>query len=178
MKGIIFSEFLTLVEDKFGLDICQQILDDNNDTGAYTSVGTYDHLALVKLIVSLSKLTGISVEQLQEVYGKSIFINLYQSMPGLEGKTKSTFEFVKSVEEYIHIEVKKLYHNAMPPEFIFISETKAQLVMDYHSARCLSHVCLGLLHGCAEHFNEKIHIDMDPLNPQESEVRFCLTLGE
>lgn len=178
MKGIIFSEFLNLVEDKFGLEVCQTILDENNDAGVYTSVGTYDHLALVKLIVSLSKITGISVEQLQEVYGKSIFINLYQSMPALKGKTKTTFEFVKSVEEYIHIEVKKLYSNATPPTFVFISETNAQLVMDYHSARCLSHVCLGLLHGCAEHFNEKIAIEMEPLNEQESEVRFFIKLTE
>ena len=81
MKGIIFSEFLELVEDKFGLDVCQNMLDENQDEGVYTTVGTYDHKALIKLIMTLSKLTGISAEDLQVVYGESIFNTLYNSMP-------------------------------------------------------------------------------------------------
>ena len=47
-------------------------------------------------------------------------------MPGLEGKADSTFAFINSVEEYIHIEVKKLYPNANPPTFKFISATETQ----------------------------------------------------
>jgi hypothetical protein len=175
MKGIIFAEFLELVEDTFGLEICQQILDENQNDGVYTSVGTYDHHDLIKLIVSLSKLTGISIEDLQEVYGKSVFITLFNSMPGLEGKSDSTFSFIKSVEEYIHIEVKKLYQNANPPTFNFISATESQLVMDYVSARCMSHVCLGLIRGCAEHFGENIEITMEPITEDRSEVRFTIT---
>ncbi|WP_394204132.1 heme NO-binding domain-containing protein [Shewanella waksmanii] len=176
MKGIIFSEFLNLVEDTFGLEICQKMLDENQSDGVYTSVGTYDHRDLVKLIVTLSQLTGVDAEELQRVYGKSIFIRLYQSMPGLQGQAHSTFEFVKSVEEYIHIEVKKLYQNANPPKFTFVSEKKAQLIMDYHSARCMSHVCFGLLQGCADHFNEQMDIDMQPLDDDGTEVRFTLNI--
>ena len=174
MKGIIFSEFLELVEDTFGLEICQEMLDQNNDEGAYTSVGTYDHKDLVKLIISLSKLTGISIEDLQEVYGKSVFLTLFDSMPGLKGKSSSTFEFIKQVENYIHIEVKKLYSDANPPQFTFISSTESEMVMDYISARCFSHVCFGLIQGCAEFFNEKIDIQMIPIQEDGSQVRFTL----
>lgn len=175
MKGIIFTEFLELVEDTFGLDVCQKMLDENQNEGIYTSVGTYDHGDLVKLIVSLSKLTGVSAEELQRVYGKSVFNTLYNSLPGLEGKADSTFSFIKSVEEYIHIEVKKLYPSANPPSFKFISASKTLLVMDYLSARCMSHVCLGLIQGCAEHFAENIDIQMDPINAEQSQVRFTIT---
>ncbi|MGS0680898.1 heme NO-binding domain-containing protein [Shewanella sp. 125m-7] len=175
MKGIIFAEFLELVEDTFGLETCQKMLDENQNDGVYTSVGTYDHRDLVKLIVTLSKLTGISAEELQQVYGRSIFNTLYKSMPGLEGKAQTTFAFINSVEAYIHIEVKKLYANANPPSFHFISETETQLVMDYLSARCMSHVCLGLIQGCADHFNETINIQMQPMNSDQSEVRFIIT---
>ncbi|WOT03911.1 heme NO-binding domain-containing protein [Shewanella youngdeokensis] len=175
MKGIIFTEFLELVEDTFGLETCQQMLDENDNEGVYTSVGTYDHNDLVKLIVTLSKLTGVSVEDLQEVYGKYVFMTLFNSMPGLEGKSNSTFEFINSVEEYIHVEVKKLYANANPPTFNFISATQSELVMDYISARCMAHVCLGLIKGCAEHFSENIDVKMTPLLEDRSEVRFTLT---
>ncbi|GIU30524.1 heme NO-binding domain-containing protein [Shewanella sp. MBTL60-007] len=178
MKGIIFAEFLELVENTFGLDVCQKMLDENKNDGAYTSVGTYDHKDLIKLIISLSKLTGISVEELQRIYGQSVFNTLYNSLPGLEGKADSTFSFIESVEEYIHVEVKKLYPNANPPSFDFISTSKTQLIMDYQSARCMSHVCLGLIQGCAEHFGENINIEMEPITADESQVRFTITCLE
>lgn len=174
MKGIIFSEFLELVENQFGLDVCQAMLDESDDAGVYTTVGTYDHRYLIKLIVTLSRLTGVSPEQLQEVYGESLFIHLFRSMPELEGSASGTFEFIGKVEEYIHIEVKKLYPDANPPTFKFISKSSAQLVMDYISARCMSHVCLGLIKGCATHFNENIDINMAAQNDDESVVRFKL----
>ncbi|MDA9557054.1 heme NO-binding domain-containing protein, partial [Vibrio sp.] len=77
MKGVIFTEFLDLVEQQFGLSTLDQILDECEDEGIYTSVGTYDHRDLVKLIVALSKKTEISAEDLQQVYGKSIFSKLH-----------------------------------------------------------------------------------------------------
>ncbi|ABV36365.1 conserved hypothetical protein [Shewanella sediminis HAW-EB3] len=175
MKGIIFSEFISLVEDKFGLETCQSMLDANEDPGIYTTVGTYDHRDLIKLINSLSKLTGISCADLQQVYGESVFNQLFKSMPELEGKYDSTFSFIKSVEASIHIEVKKLYPQAKPPRFNFISQSASELVMDYHSARCLSHVCFGLINGCANHFNQTVTIDMAPLSQDNSEVRFTIT---
>ncbi|WP_394147763.1 heme NO-binding domain-containing protein [Shewanella atlantica] len=175
MKGIIFSEFISLVEEKFGLETCQTMLDNNQDSGIYTSAGTYDHRDLINLISSLSKLTGISSTELQQVYGESVFRHLFDSMPALEGKYEDTFDFIKSVEVSIHSEVKKLYPQAKPPRFSFISETSSELVMDYHSARCLSHVCFGLIKGCANYFNQEVAIDMAPLSQDNSEVRFTIT---
>lgn len=174
MKGIIFSEFISLVEDKFGLETCQNMLDDNQDPGIYTSVGTYDHRDLIKLINTLSKLTGVAATELQQVYGESVFNQLFNSMPELEGRNDSTFSFIKSVEESIHIEVKKLYPQAKPPKFNFISESASELVMDYQSARCLSHVCYGLINGCANHFNQTVAIDMQSLSHDNSQVRFTI----
>ncbi|WP_076411498.1 heme NO-binding domain-containing protein [Shewanella sp. UCD-KL12] len=174
MKGILFSEFIVLVEDTFGLEMCQEMLDLNDNEGNYTSVGSYDHKELIKLIMTLSKLTNIPVEELQEVYGAAVFNQLYQSMPSLEGQSNTTFDFIKSVENYIHIEVKKLYPNANPPRFNFISSSETELVMDYISVRCLSHVCFGLIKGCAAHFKEEIEIKMHAINSDNTHVRFHL----
>lgn len=108
MKGLIFTEFMDLVEEKFGLDALDKLLSDAGDEGVYTSVGSYDHRDLVKLIVQLSKQTGISAEELQRVFGQSVFENLYQSLPersSLQG-CKNSLQFIRLVEDYIHIEVK------------------------------------------------------------------------
>jgi hypothetical protein len=176
MKGIIFTEFMTLVEDKFGLDVLDDILDMSDDEGVYTSVGSYDHRDLVKLIVNLSKKTEIDAGTLQQVFGQTVFKALLNSMQMNAEVINSsgTFDFIKSVEDYIHVEVKKLYPDAKPPNFHFISETDNQLVFDYESARCMSHVCMGLIKGCADNFNEELEVTMEPQTEDGSLVRFTL----
>lgn len=178
MKGIIFTEFLELVEDKFGLDVLDEILDMSEDDGVYTAVGSYDHRDLVKLIVNLSKKTGIDAGTLQQVFGKVAFQALLRSIPMQSGiqSAQNTLQFIRLVEEYIHVEVKKLYPEAMPPTFDFVNEQDAEIIFDYNSARCMSHVCLGLIEGCADHFDDDIEIKMQPQVEDNSVVRFHLKL--
>jgi hypothetical protein len=110
MKGIIFTEFMELVEQEFGLEVLENMLDESGSEGIFTAVGSYDHKELVKMIVSLSKLTDVPIEALQEVFGKSVFNNLLNTLPNSAGlkKCANTFQFIRHVEEYIHLEVKKL----------------------------------------------------------------------
>ncbi|CAH0525626.1 heme NO-binding domain-containing protein [Vibrio hippocampi] len=179
MKGIIFTEFMELVEDKFGLEVLDEVLEMSGDEGIYTAVGSYDHNDLVKLIVNLSKKTKIDPATLQQVFGQTVFKTLLASIPETAsiGQSHSTFQFIRHVEDYIHVEVKKLYSDAQPPKFYFISETETEMVMDYQSARCMSNVCLGLIEGCATHFGETITVDMSPQSDDSSLVRFHLTLA-
>ncbi|MEZ9229877.1 heme NO-binding domain-containing protein [Vibrio amylolyticus] len=179
MKGIIFTEFMELVEREFGLEVLDSILDEAEDSGVYTSVGSYDHKALVSLIIALSKKTNVSSEDLQQVFGRSVFLNLLKTLPNTAAlnRCSNSFQFIRHVEDYIHIEVKKLYPDAKPPSFEFISETKTKMVFDYKSARCLSHVCLGLVKGCSDYFNESIDIATETQSDDRSHVRFSLTLS-
>lgn len=178
MKGIIFTEFMDLVEQKFGLDELDSLLLAAEDSGVYTTVGSYDHRKLVRLIVHLSKRTGISPEELQRLFGQSVFKNLYNTLPNnfsLED-CKSSFQFIKLVEDYIHIEVKKLYPEANPPRFDFISQSNTELVFDYVSVRCMSHVCFGLIEGCAQFYNDELAISMGKVTSDGSQVRFKVEL--
>ena len=176
MKGIIFTEFMELVEGKFGLEVLDQVLDLSNDEGIYTSAGSYDHRELIKLIVNLSKVSDIPVEKLQEVFGEYVFQNLLKSISNHASlqQCTNTFQFVRHVEDFIHAKVKKLYPDANPPQFDFISETESEIVFDYKSARCLVHVCLGLVRGGAKHFGDTIEIKHQNQYKDGGQVRFWL----
>ncbi|WP_038172479.1 heme NO-binding domain-containing protein [Vibrio pacinii] len=180
MKGIIFTEFMDLVEQQFGLEELDAVLSQAEDNGVYTTVGSYDHRNLVKLIVQLSQRTGISPQQLQRIFGQSVFHNLYRTLPSNSSlqNCKSTFQFIKLVEDYIHVEVKKLYPDAKPPRFEFLSDSQTKLVFDYISARCMSHVCLGLIEGCAEYYQQKVAVEMENQSEDGHQVRFMVTLVE
>ena len=64
MKGIVFTEFLELVEDKFGLEMVDSIIANSNleSNGVYTAVGTYSFSEMLQLLQNLSDNTGISIE--------------------------------------------------------------------------------------------------------------------
>nr|WP_086940412.1 heme NO-binding domain-containing protein [Thaumasiovibrio occultus] len=176
MKGMIFTEFLELVEDKFGMEVCEEMLDNANDEGIYTSVGSYDHKQLVRLIVELSKLTSVSIDDLQMVFGENAFETLLSSLPVQENLGDSTFSFLQTVEAYIHKEVIKLYPDATPPRFEFHLITESTMVMDYFSSRCMGSVCLGLIRGCAKHFGEQVTVNMNPVAGKQDHIRFEITL--
>lgn len=73
MKGIIFTEFMELVESKFGLEVLDRVLELSDDEGVYTSVGSYDHRGLVKLIVNLSKVSDIPQSSYKKCLVKAYF---------------------------------------------------------------------------------------------------------
>ena len=52
MKGIVFTEFLEMVEDRFSLDMVDDLIDDCDlpSGGVYTAVGTYSHEEIVALV--------------------------------------------------------------------------------------------------------------------------------
>ncbi|MEN8885419.1 MAG: heme NO-binding domain-containing protein, partial [Winogradskyella sp.] len=85
MKGIIFTEFLELVEEKFGLAMVDKIINQSqlNSGGAYTSVGTYEFNEMLQLISNLSENTDISVDDLLLVYSEHLFKALVKAHPNL-----------------------------------------------------------------------------------------------
>lgn len=53
MKGIVFCEFVEMMEQEFSVDLADEIISATNleSGGAYTTVGTYDHSELLAQIL-------------------------------------------------------------------------------------------------------------------------------
>jgi hypothetical protein len=178
MKGVLFTEFLEYVEEDYGDAVLDEMLTLSKDEGIYTSVGSYDHKALIRMVVSLSTICARSAAVIQQEFGARIFPVLYSSIPPGAGQEHchTSFRFIRHVEDYIHVEVRKLYPDSNPPQFKIIEESEHRLVFDYFSSRCLSHVCYGLIQGCAKYFDEQVNIVMAPVGTQDSPVRFTVDL--
>ena len=74
MKGIVFTEFIEMVEDVFSPEIADQIINEAelDSDGAYTAVGTYDHNEILAMLTHLSELTSIPVGDLGPAIGKHL----------------------------------------------------------------------------------------------------------
>jgi len=177
MKGIVFTEFLELVEDKFGLGMVDNIISssDLESGGVYTSVGTYSFSEMLQLLQHLSKNTGLSIDDLLLVYAEHFFGVIEDSYPGLLATYKDPIEMLSSIENHIHVEVRKIYPDAELPTFEVLEKTENSLIMIYKSSRAMHHFGLGLMNKTFEHFNSTATIELEKIKEDGTEVKFVIT---
>lgn len=176
MKGIVFTEFLDLVESKFGLEMVDKIITQSEleSGGAYTSIGTYRFSEMLQLLGNLSNNTGISTDNLLLVYGEHFFGVLEESYPGLLNTYNDPIEMLASIENHIHVEVRKIYPKAELPTFIVEEKTENSLILIYKSSRTMHHFGLGLMNKTFEYFNSTATIVLERIKQDGSEVKFII----
>jgi hypothetical protein len=177
MKGIVFTEFLEMVEDRFGFSTVDQIIEasDLSSGGVYTAVGTYDSSEMFSLVGHLSAKSGIPVTELLRVYGQHLFTRFALGYGHFFSKVEDSFQFLEQIENYIHIEVRKLYPDAELPHIRTERVNADQLALYYSSERKMGHFALGLIEGCGAHYEENFRIDMENIHPSGSEVKFTIS---
>jgi hypothetical protein len=177
MLGVIFTEFVEMVELKLGQDIADAMIDGVDDklatSGAYTAVGTYDHREIVLLVGQLSKLTDTPVPDLVQLFGSHLFERFSVLYPQFFSGAGDALDFLASVEERIHFQVRKLYPDAQLPTFVCERIAPDLLVMEYRSERPFADLAHGLIEGCGHHFGRKLKIESEPL-PDNEGVQFTV----
>jgi len=164
MKGVVFTEFLDLVESNYGMEVADRVLTKGfpNDTG-FTSVGTYDHRILISLIMEFSDAIGKSPQDVVFIFGKHLFHRLREIYPESTNGVNSSIDLVLKVEAVIHDEVLKLYPDAEVPSFAFPASPDGTFQVEYLSARPFADLAEGLLQGCIEHFGDKLQLERTDL---------------
>ena len=166
MKGIVFTEFIDLVEDKFGYETVDKIIEKSDLTskGAYTAIGTYPHAEMVKLVTNLSSEIDVPVSDLLKLYGRHLFGVLIKSYGHFISKLTNTFQLLESIQNHIHVEVFKLYPDAELPHFETTRVDDKTLIMKYTSERKMSDFAIGLIESCLEFFGEKAELHQEDLS--------------
>jgi hypothetical protein len=175
MKGIIFTEFLEMVEKDYGMDIVEKIILDSDldSKGIYTAVGTYHSNEMLELIKSSSLATGLKKEVLLEKFGRYLFHSLHKNYPHFFTKS-DLFDFLASVHNYIHVEVLKLYPNAELPSLEVKKREKGELHLLYESERKLGSLAKGLLLSSIEFYNGSFTISEKKLESSGKKILFIL----
>lgn len=162
MKGIIFTEFFDLVEQTFGFEVAERLLDECNlpSGGAYTAVGTYDHSEILTLVGRLSNITGLHAGQLLGTYGEFLYPKLHGQLENMGLSFEDCFSLFSALDTIIHPEVLKLYPDAELPRFSAQRVSDAQLELEYRSCRPFAHMAEGLIYGCAAFFDEAVSVSL------------------
>jgi len=176
MKGIVFTEFLEMVEGEYGYDMVDAIINKSDlpSGGVYTAVGTYAFSEMGMLLHNLSVDTELSMPQLLNTFGKYLFYTFVKNYPGFFEAAPDAFKFLESIEDYIHVEVKKLYPDAELPTFDTTRIDDNKLEMIYKSERRMADFAEGLIEKTLEHYGEVATIAKENITENGTEVKFTI----
>jgi hypothetical protein len=176
MKGIVFTEFIEMVEDNYGFETAEKIISSSklSTNGVYTALGTYPPAEMVQMLTALSEESSTSVPELLRNFGKYLLNRFSELYKPFFDQKQNTFDFLEGLENHIHVEVKKLYPDAELPKFLIQKEEDKMLIMVYQSPRKLHDLALGLMEACVSYYGETIVISRKMIKEDGSEVAFEL----
>ena len=178
MLGMVFTEFVDLIEQRFGIEVLDQVIAraELDHAGAYTAVGYYPFAELQQLLASLCRQTGVAADVLLRTFGRHLFERLRAGHPQFFADERlDLFALLDRLDAVVHVEVRKLYPEAKLPRFTCSRIDDDHLQLDYSSERGLADLALGLVEGAALHFGEHVDITrVDTMVDGEQRTRFRL----
>ncbi len=151
-----------MVEQQMGMAEWNAVLDETGYSGSYTAAGLYDDAELLTIVGTLSERSGIPISDLVFAFGQFMFPAFSERYPELIDKDMGFLNFLATIDEVIHVEVKKLYPDASTPDFEHQRITENSLLLRYHSERQLCRLAEGLISGAAEFFDETYELTHEP----------------
>ncbi len=176
MKGIVFTEFLDMVEAKYGYEMVDHIIEESKleSNGIYTSIGTYHHSEIVQLLSNLSQKSNVDAMTLLKAFGEYLFDTFLKTYPQFFESENNAFDFLKSIDSHIHVEVQKLYPDATLPKFETIEHEDGSLVMIYKSERKIAALAEGLMDKSFIYYKQPHSVIKELIKEDGSEVKFTI----
>ena len=159
MKGIIFNLLEQVVTDAHGSDTWDELLVASGLDGVYTSLGNYDDDELIALVGAASQKLGTPPDDLVRWFGSSAIELLAVQHPDFFEGHQSTQPFLETLNDIIHAEVRKLYPDALVPNFDFVTTGDGDFALGYQSPRQLCALAEGFVEGAARYFGEAVSIE-------------------
>lgn len=176
MKGIVFTEFLEMVEKQFGYEMVDTIIEESKlpSNGIYTSVGTYHHSEIVQLLGNLSTKSKIDAQVLLKAFGEYLFDTFLGAYPQFFKAVDNPFDFLISIDSHIHVEVLKLYPEATLPKFDTVRLDDGSLQMIYKSERKMGALAEGLIEKSIAYYKTSHIVEKEMISEDGSIVKFTI----
>lgn len=180
MKGIVFTEFLDMVEQRFGLETVDKIISTSKleSKGIYTSVGTYNFVEMQELLSKLGQINGMAINELIYEYGKHFFGALTKHYPDIFDLYDDPMLLLASIESHIHVHVKKIYPDAELPTFDVLVLEKNHMELLYTSERAMYMFAKALMEKTFEHYKGKATIDYEKIKEDGTQVKFMIKTND
>ncbi len=161
MLGMVYTELIEMVESRFSPEVADQMVEaaEAAGGGVYTAVGSYADEQVLLMVGRLSELTGAPVPDLVRAFGHHLLQSFAHSHPGHFQRHPDVFDFLAHIDSGIHVEVKKLYENAILPRFAVLSRDERCMRMRYTSPRRMEVLAVGLIEELGNHAGQPLQVE-------------------
>ncbi len=158
MKGILFNILEDFLEENVGEERLEDIVAscDLLTKDPFVAPGTYPDEDFLKIVQQSTKEFGCSQSEFLQQLGQFSFFKLADRYPGFVSPYQHPKDFLKTIENVVHVEVRKLYTDTYLPTFVYKEPSEQELIITYYSKRKLYHLMEGLIEGVAKYFKVKI----------------------
>jgi Haem-NO-binding len=162
MLGMVFTEFIEMVEDRFSPEEADAMLAEAGFThgGAYTAVGYYPAEELQAMVATLARRTGVPVADLVRSFGGHLAHRFSQVHGQYFSAHQHPFDLLASIDGHIHVEVRKLYPQAQLPQFDVLERSPGRMRLRYRSERRMQLLALGLIDGVLALYGRSCRVQM------------------
>lgn len=128
------------------------------------------------MLVHLSEVTKIPVNDLIYTYGLYFFKTIESQHAYIFQHYTSPIDFVSSIENHIHVQVKKIYPDAELPSFKIVSKNTQELQLIYSSERAMYMFAKALMEKTFEYYKNNVEIKFKLLNEKGTRVMFNIKI--
>ena len=163
MKGIVFNLLESFVCEGWGDEKYEEILAlcPLKTKKPFVGPGTYPDSDLMAIALKASEILEVDLPDALRAFGRYSFPRLAQRFPQFVVGHDRPMPFLLSVEDVIHIEIKKLFPNAVTPSFTYRGVSDDRLVIEYRSRRKLCSFMEGLLDGVAGYYECELRYEQN-----------------
>ena len=164
MLGIVFTALVDMLEEKISPEFADEVLVEANlqNEGTYTAVGYYPFSDMEKILAVLVNKTGQSVDQLLYGFGEHLFGVLAGAHAEVMTDKMTVLEVLDSLDNDIHVQVRKLYPDADLPSFKVLARKENVIELEYYSQRDLYKLAEGLIDGAAKYLGNTVTHEVTP----------------
>jgi hypothetical protein len=158
VKGIIFNLVESFVVSEGGESSWDRLLDEAGLDGGYSSIGDYADEELMALVAAYCRTHGVAPDDTTRAIGVHALRGLADRYPHFFTPHTHARDMLRTLNDVIHPEVRKLHPSATPPDFDYSSTDADRFVMGYTSRRRLCFLAEGMITGAAQHYGETVTI--------------------
>jgi hypothetical protein len=159
VKGVIYNLVEEVVRRERGVDTWDDVVDEAGVSGAYTSLGTYPDSDMDELAGAVARQVGTDASSVVRHVGQEGLAILATRYPQFFEPHDDLFGFLRSLNDVVHPEVRRLYPGAFVPTFDLADEGDDVLVMTYASERGRCDLAEGLVLGAARWYRQEVVVE-------------------
>lgn len=175
MKGAISKCLLELIDEKFGEETSQKIIDaskaQSNSRKFRSTLSDVPDTDFFQLLETAIQVTGLSAEQAADAFGEywcCTYIDKYY--PFIAKKFENARDMLLGMDK-VHQQVTATMENARPPRFDFHWRNETDLEVTYKSGRNMIDIYVGLARGVGKRFGETLEVSKE--NDTQVLIRFA-----